>query len=177
MGNSDKRMIVYFRLRQDHEPYQQVIASLARQTIPCEIIKVYNQGGTENTHRTYTPIRRMAEMKGCVDIFCRAVILGDEFFCSSDWDYEHLKDTNIAEMQSVFSDPVIGAVSIAKQYQTGIHVDIGFVMYRRNAVAKSDWQNLKNKYGSCSCLEVNELIRNAGYKFVRLDNLNRTREM
>ena len=69
----------------------------------------------------------------------------------------------------------IGALSISNKQHSG-DCDIGFTMYRLEAAENAKLNELTNTTNGCMCTDTNGAIRDAGYKFEYLDNINRINE-
>jgi hypothetical protein len=165
---------VFFCLRHDHSAsqYKGVLDSLKRQTVPCNPIEVKTQGGSENTHRTYSLARQQSEAECRRLIFTAMSILPDKYACMSDNDNDHLLTTNIADLiKHMDEHDKCGAVAL--HWKGPKHPDIGFAIYRVEMVQKMDIPVPVNKYGSCMCEEVREAVEATGYTFDKLDNLKR----
>jgi len=178
-------MKIYFQLRQDHDVFPEVLESLKRQTVPCEIIENRTPGPTEESSRHYTPARAESERVGRCRIRDMAVASGDKYICMSDRDPIHLKDTNIEDgIKFLDEHPDYGAVSyfgkkdIGQKDEDLPHINFGFAMWRVTVLAN---MTFKNTTGFCLCYDVVREIRaqkydeKSNYKFGYIDDLSKPR--
>ena len=176
-------MKVYFCLRHDHDILPESLKSIEAQTIKPEIIKVNGRevtGNTGKSERRYTPLRVIAETSTRQDVLFLGSVCGDEFFCMSDRDVIHLKETNLFEMeQKLVENKNLAAVALScdRYWGTGNesddyiqHINIGFCMFRAQMINQIILE--PPKPGSCLCVEVVKQTRKKG-KFIYLDEVHR----